>query len=59
MTKYELKQLFNFAASATHFIFDGSFYDKIDGVSIGSPSVHGLSREKMVARIWQRKGSRV
>ena len=37
VTKRELKQLFNFASSGTHFIFNGSFYDQIDKVSIGSP----------------------
>ena len=37
VTKRELKQLFNFATSGTHFIFNGSFYDQIDGVSMGSP----------------------
>ena len=36
-TKCELKQLFNFATSGTHFTFNGSFYDQIDGVSMGSP----------------------
>ena len=37
VTKRELKQLFNFATSGTHFIFNGSFYDQINGVSMGSP----------------------
>ena len=37
VTKHELKQLFNFATSGTHFIFNGSFYDQVDGVSMGSP----------------------
>ena len=37
VTKCELKQLFNFATSGTHYIFNGSFYDQIDGVSMGSP----------------------
>ena len=37
VTKRELKQLFNFATKGTHFIFNGSFYDQIDGVSMGSP----------------------
>ena len=37
VTKRELKQLFNFATSSTHSIFNGSFYDHVDGVSIGSP----------------------
>ena len=29
--------MFNFATLGTHFIFSGSLYDKIDGVSMGSP----------------------
>ena len=37
LTKRELKQLFNFATSGTSFIFNGSFHDQNDGVSIGSP----------------------
>ena len=37
ITKRELKQLFSFATSGTHFMFSGSFYDKIDGISMGSP----------------------
>ena len=36
VTKCELKQLFNFATSGTHYIFNGSFYDQINGVSMGS-----------------------
>ena len=36
VTKRELKQLFNFATSGTHFIFNGRFYDQTDAVSIGS-----------------------
>ena len=37
VTKRELKQFFNFAASGTHLIFNGSFSDQIDRVSMGSP----------------------
>ena len=37
ITKNELKKLFDFATSGTHFLFDGSFYDQIDGVAMGSP----------------------
>ena len=36
-TKKELKTLFEFATSGTHILFDGNFYDQIDGVAIGSP----------------------
>ena len=32
-----LKKLFFIATSQTHFLFDGSFYDHIDGVAMGSP----------------------
>ena len=37
VTIRELKQLFNFATPGTHFIFNGSFYDQVDGVSMGPP----------------------
>ena len=37
ITKIQLKNLFDFATSGTHFHFDGSFYDHIDGVGMGSP----------------------
>ena len=37
ITRQELKKLFEFATSGTHFLFDGSYYDQIDGVMLGSP----------------------
>ena len=37
VTKRELKQLFDFATSGTQSIFNDSFNDQIDGVSMGSP----------------------
>ena len=37
ITKNELKNLFDFAKSGTHFLFDSSFYDQIDGVAMGYP----------------------
>ena len=37
LTRKELKKLFNFATSQTHFIFNRKFYNQIDGVAIGSP----------------------
>ena len=37
ITKKELKKLFLFAASQTHFIFNSKFYNQIDGVAMGSP----------------------
>ena len=37
ITRKEIKKLFFFAASQTHFIFNSKFYNQIDGVAIGSP----------------------
>ena len=37
ITKDELKNLFYFATSKTHFQFEGSMYDQIDGIAMGSP----------------------
>ena len=37
ITKNEIKKLFLFATSQTHFIFNCKFYKQIDGVAIGSP----------------------
>ena len=37
LSKTELKELFNFATSHTHFLFNGCFYDQVDGVAMGSP----------------------
>ena len=37
ITRKELKKLFLFATSKTHFIFNSKFYNKIDGVAMGSP----------------------
>ena len=33
----ELTKLFRFAASQTHFYFDGKIFDQVDGVVMGSP----------------------
>ena len=33
----ELRDLFSVATAQTHFLFNGSFYDQIDGVAMGSP----------------------
>ena len=35
--KAELKKLLEFATSGTYFLFQGTFYDQIDGVAMGSP----------------------
>ena len=37
ITKKELKKLFLFAASQTHFFFNSKFYNQIDGIAMGSP----------------------
>ena len=36
ITKAELKQLFEFATSGTYFFYQGTFYDQMDGVVMGS-----------------------
>ena len=33
-----LKDLLQFATKKSHFLFDGQFYDQIDGVAMGLPS---------------------
>ena len=35
--KKELKKLFLFATSQSHFIFNSTFYNQIDGVAMSSP----------------------
>ena len=37
ITRKELKKLFLFATSQTHFIFNSNFYNQIDGVAMGFP----------------------
>ena len=37
ITRKELKKLFLFTTSQTHFIFNSKFYNQIDGVAMGSP----------------------
>ena len=34
LCKIEHKELFNFVTSHTHFLFNGCFYDQVDGVAI-------------------------
>ena len=36
-TKRELRKLFRIATSETHFTFNGSIFDQVDGVAMGSP----------------------
>ena len=37
MSKVQMKKLFVFATSHTHFLYNGQYYDQIDGVQMGSP----------------------
>ena len=37
ISKANLRELFTFATSQTHFLFNGLFYDQCDGVTMGSP----------------------
>ena len=37
IAKDELKNLFEFTTSDTYFLFQGTFYDQIDGSAMGSP----------------------
>ena len=37
ITKKDLKKRFAFATPGTHTIFDGNYYDQIDGIAMGSP----------------------
>ena len=37
ISKEELNTLFVFATSQSHFLFDGNYYDQVDGVAMGSP----------------------
>ena len=37
ITKSEMKKLFEFATSGTHFLFNSEYYDQVDGVAMGSP----------------------
>ena len=37
LTRGDLKKLFYIATAQTHFLFNGAYYDQIDGVAMGSP----------------------
>ena len=37
LSKIKLRELFYFATSHTHFLFNGCFYNQVDGVPMGSP----------------------
>ena len=43
LTRKELKILFLFATSRTHFIFNSKFYNQVDGVGMNSPSAPVLA----------------
>ena len=43
ITRKELKKIFLFATSQTHFIFDSKFYNQIDGLAMGSPLAPALA----------------
>ena len=43
ITKKELKKLFLFATSQTHFIFNSKFYNQIDGEAMGYPLAPALA----------------
>ena len=54
LTKTELRNLFNFATTQTHFLFKGSFFDQIDGMAMGFPLAPVLANLFMGhhERIW-------
>ena len=37
MSRVQLRKLFLFATSQTHFVYKGQYYDQVDGVAMGSP----------------------
>ena len=37
ISKKDLKKLFKFATSGTQFLFNGEYFDQVDGVAMGSP----------------------
>ena len=43
ITRSELRKLFMIATSQTHFLFNGNYYDKVDGVAMGSPLTQVLA----------------
>ena len=57
LNKSELRSLFIGVTAQTHFIFNGSFYDQINGVAMGSPLApvlanlfYGTSRKTLVGK---------
>ena len=43
MSRQQLKKLFHFATSMSHFIFNGNYYQQVDGVGMGSPLASALA----------------
>ena len=37
MSRIQMKKLFKFATAQTHFLYNGEYFDQIDGVAMGSP----------------------
>ena len=37
LTRVVLRKLLEFATEKSHFLFDGKYYDEINGVAMGSP----------------------
>ena len=48
----ELKDLFHIATAQSHFSFNGSFYDQVDGVAMGSPLAPVLANLFMGHHEW-------
>ena len=59
LSKPELRSLFTVATAQTHFLFNGSFYDQIDGVAMGSPLAPVLANPFMGhhEKLWLEKFS--
>ena len=57
LSKDNLKELFLIATAQTHFLFQGNYYDQIDGVAMGSPLAPVLANLFMGhhERIWLRQ----
>ena len=47
ITKKELKKIFLFTTSQTHFIFNSNYYNQTDGVAIGFPLASALANTFM------------
>ena len=42
MTKVQMKKLFMFATAQTHFLYNGEYYDQIDGVDYDYDQIDGV-----------------